>query len=120
MDTDIQGVRYPGYHIISLGKVDDKPGFETRLCLLPSPITGYILYAVMGIVSFIWIVFVHCTWRARKEVEYIELDNLWNVEEQGPGRRRLVRCDIRGIAREAGMMGLFILGCMVLQIMGIY
>jgi hypothetical protein len=53
-------------------------------------------------------------------VEYIELDNLWNVEEQGKGRRRLVRCDIRGIARDAGTMGLFILGCIVLQIMGIY
>lgn len=74
----------------------------------------------MGIISCVWIVFVHCTWRTRKEVEYIELDNLWNVEEQTPRRRRLLRCDIRGIAREAGTMGLFIFGCMVLQIIGVY
>jgi hypothetical protein len=53
-------------------------------------------------------------------VEYIELDNLWNVEEQTPRRKRLLRCDIRGIVREAGTMGLFIIGCMVLQIIGVY
>ena len=74
----------------------------------------------MGVISLVCIVCVHCTWWKRKEVEYIELDNLWNVEEQGKGRRRLVRCDIRGIARDAGTTGLFILGCIVLQIMGIY
>ena len=101
--------------------VDGSPGFETRLCLLPAPLTGYILYAVMGIISLVWIVCMHCTWWRRKEIEYIELDNLWNVEEPGEaGGRRIMRCDIRGIARDAGGMGLFIAGCIVLQIMGVY
>lgn len=75
----------------------------------------------MGVISLAWIVCVHCTWWKRKEVEYIELDNLWHVdEEQGEGGRRLVRCDIRGIVRDAGGMGLFIFGCMIGQIVGIY
>lgn len=78
------------------------------------------VYGVTGVISLVWIVFIHCTWWKRKEVEYIELDNLWNVEEQGQRRRKLVRCDIRGVANDAGTMGLFILGCILLQIMGIY
>jgi hypothetical protein len=117
----MQGVKYPGYHILSLGR-QNSPTFETELCLLPSPVDGYILYVVMVITSLVCIVAIHSKcWERQKEVQYIELDNLGKDEENlwSPGKR-IWRWDIRGIVKDITGMGVFILVCIILQILGIY
>lgn len=103
---------------------DVTPVFETRLCLLPSPIDGYIVYVVMIVISLVWIIATHCKcWQREKEVQYIELENLGKDEEnlwtEGRGKR-IWRWDIRGIVRDILGMFCFIVICIILQIIGVY
>ena len=137
--SDLQGIKYPGYQLLSLGPAPEprRPtrltlvapseiqhaSFETKLCVLPSPINGYIIYALMAIISGGWI----CAIRRRLDQAglYIELDNLGKDEEIGQGYRLLAKVrrwhiDIRGLIRDFASIGLFVLGGIIMQIVGLY
>jgi hypothetical protein len=111
-------VRYPGYHIISL---DPEAGtFETRLCVLPSPVTGYIIYAVAGILSPVILLLWHyckILFAPREnKVIYIALNNLLHNEENPwtdspPKRLRALTRDILSLT--AFVLGLFILNALL-------
>ena len=76
----------------------------------------------MVLISFIWILMTHCKcWERQKEVQYIELENLGTDKEDlwSPGRR-IWRWDIRGIAKDCLGMFVFIVVCIILQIIGLY
>ena len=103
---------------------EETPAFATKLCLLPSPIHGFILYGVMAVFSIIWIVASHIPcWRRVKPVVYIELDNLSNIEEALGIQTRVGfwrRGDIQGIARDCVSLFMFIGLCFTMQIVGMY
>lgn len=145
----MQGVKYPGYQLLSLGvpfelqafkpkkdipqsikkKLEQRavgPFYGTKSCLLPSPIDGYIIYAIMAIFSIIWIVTTHypfSIWRRiNKNITYIELENLRKVEENVENQRTnmIWRGDIKGIGRDCLSLSIFIATCFIMQIIGLY
>ena len=63
-------------------------------------------------------------WKGSKHVvQYIELDNMGTDEETGDGNRllgRVRRWDIRGLLRDCAWMFLFVVGCITMQIIGLY
>jgi hypothetical protein len=81
----------------------------------------------MAIISVVWICAIHHSgWRrSNRAGQYIELDNLGKDEEIGEGYRLLARVrrgdvDIRGLIRDVTSVGLFVLGCIIMQIVGLY
>src|SRR5271170_5336065 len=135
--SDLQGIKFPGYQLLSLGPAPpprrptrltlaapseiQHASFETKLCTLPSPIHGYITYAFMAIISALWICAVHCSgWRRSDQAgQYFELDNLGKDEEIGQEYRLLARVrrwdiDIRGLIRDFASISLFVLGCIIM------
>lgn len=102
------------------------PYYGTKSCLLPSPIDGYIIYAIMALFSVIWIVATHCPFsiwkRLNKSPVYIELEDLGKVEENVENQRinRICRGDIKGIGRDCVSLSIFIAICFITQIIGLY
>ena len=85
------------------------------------------MYALMAIISGGWICAIHCSgWRRLDQAGlYIELDNLGKDEEIGRGYRLLAKVrrwhfDIRGLIRDFASISLFVLGCIIMQIVGLY
>ena len=96
-------------------------GFETKLCVLPSPIDGFVMYGIMALVSVLWIVGVKFRWRREtREGEYIELDNLAKDEEntdtEGNTRTRRHRIWRRIVEECASMMATQVMCLVILQI----
>jgi hypothetical protein len=91
---------------------------STRLCLLPSPIEGYAIYAIMGILSMVCIILSHVSCRKNtSQVQYIELDRIPKDQEmQGGERRSILNNDIRGILKDSISLFIFVLVCNIIQI----
>ena len=109
--------------MLSLVHSESEPAsFETKLCLLPSPVDGFKVYGIMTCISMIWIIAIHCVrWRRQEEVEYIELDNLWKDEEnRGVKGKKVWRWDIRGMAKDVVYLFAFIAIGFIMQIFQIY
>lgn len=102
----------------------DVSSIETKLCLLPSPINGYLIYTSMGVISCIWIVGTHyLCWKRLKKPVYIELDNLASDEEDLRDRlmaKRIWRGDFDSMTRDCVSLFIFIVIGFVLQIIGVY
>jgi hypothetical protein len=114
-------------HITAAGKrgSTDQPSLEAKLCLLPSPINGYLIYASMGVISCIWIFGTHYScWRRLRKPVHIELDNLAKEEEDLRDQQHIGKCgwrrDIDGIVRDCVSLFIFIFIGFVLQIIGVY
>ena len=106
--------------------VTDATSLQAKLCLLPSPIDGYLIYAIMSVISCMWIIGTHYSfWRRLKKPVYIELDNLAKEGENlgdhnQNGKRIWRRGDIHGIIRDCTSLFIFVVIGFVLQIMGAY
>lgn len=82
----------------------------------------------MAIISVGWICAIHYPYwrRSKATTQYIELDNLGKDQEMGDGGtfRLLARArrlgDIRGLVWDFASIGLFVLGCIIMQIVGLY
>jgi len=81
----------------------------------------------MAIISVVLICATHrsCRRRSNQAGQYIELDNLGKDEEIGQGYKLLARVrrwdvDIRGLIRDFTSVGLFVLSCIIMQIVGLY